>query len=215
MRLLTFTILWVISGFWLAACSSTSPGLKADTGPRTQTISVISNAWHTAIVLPGPKVVKTGLLPESADFPDAAFLEFGWGDRVYYPADEPTFEMALTAAMTSTPAVMHIAVRSQAPYSYEGLEVIDVALTKEGFTLLVKAIAGELKRPQGGRTEPVSTGLYPQSYFYEAKGSFHLFNTCNTWTARMLQTGGLELSPTGVSSANELMARLRRAVASH
>ena len=58
----------------------------------------------------------------------------------------------------------------------------------------------------------MSRGLYPDSLFYNARGAFHLFNTCNTWTARKLKQGGVAISPSGVVTADGLMRRLRRAV---
>ena len=48
-------------------------------------IFVTSDGWHSGII-----VAKSDLppdrLPETADFPEACFLEFGWGDAVSYPA---------------------------------------------------------------------------------------------------------------------------------
>jgi hypothetical protein len=106
-----------------------------------------------------------------------------------------------------------MAALARAPgLTYPGSEVVLVPLTESGFRYLVGAIAGEFKRPKGARAEPLSRGLYPDSNFYEAHGTFHMFNTCNTWTARMLRAGGVKLSPTGIISADELMARLRAAM---
>ena len=206
---------WLVCAAWLAACTASPPLPPADSGPRIHTVRVVSNGWHTAIVAPRSKVVATGLLPEAADFPDAAFLEFGWGDRVYYPARKTTLGMTLRAALTATPAVMHVAGRAWAlelTDSDSDTEVVHVALTEGGFRHLVRAIAGEFERPAGGRAEPISPGLYPDSHFYDARGTFHLLNTCNTWTARMLRSGGVTLSPTGVITADELIARLRVAI---
>ena len=64
-------------------------------------------------------LAATGLLPEAADFPDAAFLEFGWGDRTYYPAKKKTLGMTLAAALVPTPAVMHMAGHATAPAGRE------------------------------------------------------------------------------------------------
>jgi hypothetical protein len=89
--------------------------------------------------------------------------------------------------------------------------VVSLALTKNGLRGLIEAIAGDFTRRQGNRAAPLSPGLYPNARFYEAEGSFHLFNTCNTWTARKLQAGGVALSPSGIATANELMDRLRKA----
>jgi len=204
---------WLVCAAWLAACTAAPPLPPADSGPRIHTVRVVSNGWHTAIVVSWAKVAATGLLPEAADFPDAAFLEFGWGDRVYYPAQEKTLGMTLGAALTATPAVMHMASLARAPGLTDAdSEVVRVALTEGGFRHLVRAIAGEFKRPEGGRAEPISPGLYPDSHFYDARGTFHLLNTCNTWTARMLRAGGVKLSPSGVITADELIARLRVAI---
>ena len=196
---------------WLAACGTAPPA--DEDGPRTTLIRVASNGWHTAIIVPAAALTATGLLPESADFPGAEFLEFGWGDRVYYPAQEKSLSMTLAAALIPTPAVMHMAGLTAAPADRaSGPEVVSVALTETGFHSLVQALAGEFERPAGGRATSVSRGLYPGSRFYHARGAFHLFNTCNTWTARMLRAGGVPLSSSGIVTADELIARLRAAL---
>ena len=197
-----------LCALWLATCETAPPP-----GPRDRPVWVASNGWHTAIVVPAPALVATGLLPEAADFPGAAYLEFGWGDRTYYPAKEKTLGMTLAAALVPTPAVMHMAGLAAAPREGgAGREVLAVALTEDGFQRLARALAAEFERPAGGRAAPVSAGLYPGSRFYNAHGKFHLFNTCNTWTARMLQAGGVALSPSGIVTADGLMARLREAL---
>lgn len=207
-RLFAFVALLVV-----VACADTPP-LPPDTGgPPAHIVYVVSNGWHTAVVLPRAALAETGLLPEADDFPDAAFLEFGWGDRIYYPAEDKTVGMTLGAALTATPAVMHAAGLDRAPRpAGADREVVSVALTATGFRRLTAAIAGDFQRPEGGRATPVSRGLYPNSNFYHARGTFHLFNTCNTWTARMLRAAGVNISPSGVVTADQLVARLRAAV---
>lgn len=173
---------------------------------------IVSNGWHTAIVVERAHLAATGLLPEADDFPDAAFLEFGWGDHVYYQAKNKTLGMTLDAALTATPAVMHMAGLVRPPeLTYANVEVVHIVLSQNGFLGLARAIADDFDRPEGGRAERVSRGLYLDSNFYNARGAFHLFNTCNTWTARMLRASGVNLSPSGVITADELVARLRAA----
>ena len=213
MRHLIAAVAWLVSVVSLAACDALPPLLPPDDGPRTHAVRVVSNGWHTAIVIGRAELVATGLLPEADDFPDAVFLEFGWGDRVYYPAREKTLGMALDAALTGTPAVMHLTGLARPPeLTYADAEVIPVALSQVEFRQLVGAIAEDFERPGGERAAPVSRGLYPHSKFYNAHGTFYLFNTCNTWTARMLRAGGVNLSPSGVVTADDLVARLRAAV---
>jgi len=45
--------------------------------------------------------------------------------------------------------------------------------------------------------------------FYPARGEFHLRNTCNTWTARVLASAGADIDPEGVVTADTLMRRAR------
>lgn len=195
----------------LVACVPTLPSPDEDGERRTRAVHVVSNGWHTAIVVPRQAVAATGLVPEAADFAGAAYLEFGWGDREYYPARRTTIGMTLRAALTPTPAVMHVAGRARLPEPGDGRETIRVALSETGLRDLARAISGAFDRPEGGRARPVAAGLYAHSHFYPARGSFHLFNTCNTWTARMLRAGGVGLSPSGVVTADDLMTRLRAA----
>lgn len=202
----------VLSVVLLTACKTVLP--TKDTGPRSRLIHVTSNGWHTAIVVPAAALVATGALPEAEAFSGAPFLEFGWGDRIYYPARKKTLGMTLSAVLVQTPAVMHVAMHQGPPKDDgTGYEMISVGLTEEGFLRLAKALAAEFERPIDGRAEPISRGLYPHSYFYRAHGKFHLFNTCNTWTARMLRVSGVALSPSGIVAADKLMTRLRAALA--
>ena len=71
------------------------------------------------------------------------------------------------------------------------------------------ALLAALTPTEGGRGETVARGLYQDSWFYPAHGRFHLLNTCNTWTARMLTAAGVGVSPSGVNTAEDLMRRLR------
>lgn len=197
----------------LTACAGVSSLPPTDIGPRTHTVHVMSNGWHTAIVVWRADMVVTGVLPEADDFPGAAFLEFGWGDQEYYPASDKSASMALRAALTPSPAVMHMAGLDRAPgLIYPDDEVVSLALTKGEFANLASSVARSFRRSGGNPAEPVSPGLYPNSKFYPAHGSFYLFNTCNTWTAKQLREAGVDLSPAGVITADDLMTRLRVAL---
>jgi uncharacterized protein (TIGR02117 family) len=174
------------------------------------TAEVSADDWHAGIVLRREAVAATGLLPEIADFPDAAYLEFGWGDRTYYPSRDKTLAMTLAAALTDTPAIMHVAgFWGAAAEVWPGRETIEISLDAAAFERLVAAIAGTFERLEGERAEIVSGGLYPGSHFYNASGSFHLLNTCNTWVARMLAAAGVPVRAEGIVTAGDLMGRLR------
>lgn len=175
-------------------------------------VLVTSNGWHSGIVLARADVPATAI-PESADFPEARYLEFGWGDAVYYPAPRPHLGLALGAVFPG-PAVVHLVGLPDHPgHVFPGARVVRLTLPPSSFERLIAHLAATFERGGDPRARPSADGLYPFSRFYPATGRFHAFNTCNTWTARALQAAGLAIEPEGVQSAGELMARLDAALA--
>jgi uncharacterized protein (TIGR02117 family) len=178
-------------------------------GDGTVTIYVTSNGWHSVIVVARASL-PTGAIPEAADFPDAIYLSLGWGDAEYYPARRPTFGMMLGAALQPTPAVIHMAgLRAHPREAFPSDEVVEIKIPTHAFRNLVAYLDGTFARDGPQRAHSVAPGLYRFSLFYPAKGAFHLFNTCNTWTARGLAAAGWPIRVSGTVSAEDLMAQLR------
>ena len=182
----------------------------SDSGPKDHVVTVVSDGWHAAIVIPRAPLIETGLVPETGDLPNTRFVEFGWGDRAYYPAPEKTLGMALNAALRTTPAVIHLAGFDRSPERvYGDADVVPIAMTRRRFRHLIMVLDGYVDREGRSRSSPMAPGLYPSSKFYPARGGFHLFNNCNTWATRILRAGGVNLSPVGVVMAGQLMSQLR------
>lgn len=213
MRCLPLVLLALL---WLAGCGAGTPPLPetpAAAGPAVHELRVASNGWHAVIVARRDAVAATGLLPETARYLEAEFLEFGWGDREYFPAPEKSLGMTLQAALAPTPAVLHLAGLPAPPERLRpGDEVVALMLSEAGFRTLVGAVSAYVERPAPEvAAEPISEGLHPGSDFYPAAGRFHLLNTCNTWVARVLAAAGVAVEPAGVVTADDLMERLREA----
>ncbi len=175
-------------------------------------IFVTSNGWHSGII-----VAKADLppdrLPETADFPEARFLEFGWGDAVFYPAKQVTLGKTLRAALVPTPAVVHVVgLRAEPARSFPKAEVVSLPIDDKKIDRLIDFVNASFQRSGATRATAAGPGLYATSRFYPAKGSFHLFNTCNTWTARALAAAGFDVSASGTSRAEALMQQVRALV---
>jgi hypothetical protein len=171
-------------------------------------VHLLRQSWHTGLIIDRAALLAAGLPPEAADFPGVPYLEFGWGDRAYYMSPDPTLWLTLNAALAPTPAVLHIE-----PRAYPGVsaarEILVMDLSSSGFTGLASAISETVDRRSAPVARPIAYGRSPGARFYKARGSFHLFNTCNTWIARVLAAGGLAVNPDGVVTAVDLMRQAR------
>ncbi|MBT7757534.1 MAG: DUF2459 domain-containing protein, partial [Rhodospirillaceae bacterium] len=140
-------------------------------------------------------------------YPEAQYFAFGWGDARYYPARSPGLELAIKAIATPTPAVMHLTAIPTTPARYYlEAEVVHLPISTPGLKALVQYIHDSFQRGEDKQASKTGPGLYRHSGFYPATGRFHLFNTCNTWTARGLMQAGL---PVGLSRAIQAEAVMR------
>lgn len=183
-----------------------SPAERSGADSTDRSIYAVSNGWHTGIVL-ARSHLPNDVLPETGDFPGAEYFEFSWGDAKYFPAPVKGLGMAVSALLTPTPAVLHLAgLPSHPRQTFPGAETVEIEVTSEGFHKLVAFLDDSFDRDEAA---PGVAGLYRFSRFYPATGRFHLFNTCNTWTARGLAAAGVPVTVNGTMRAEDLMAQLR------
>jgi uncharacterized protein (TIGR02117 family) len=173
-----------------------------------RTIQVTSNGWHTGIVIARADL-PPGFVPEAADFPHATHFEFGWGNRDYYTTPRKTLGLTLGAALPGA-AVVHLAAHGGPPRGYAGYEVVTLRISNEGMHRLAAYLHAGFARGGAARVRAMAPGLLPASAFYPGSGTFHLFNTCNTWVAAGLAAAGLPVRAAAVQQAEELMSQLRR-----
>lgn len=172
-------------------------------------IYLVSHGWHAGIVIHRSDIPK-GLWPETGDFPQADYLEVGWGDRDFYPAPRFSVGLALKAALWPTASVLHV-VGFSGPVTryFPNSEMIELKLSRRGAERLSRYIHDSFDRQGTVRAAPSGSGLYGNSRFYPARGRFHLFNTCNTWTAGALRAAGYPISTSLTITTGQVMAEAR------
>jgi uncharacterized protein (TIGR02117 family) len=180
-----------------------------DSEPRT-TIYLVNHGWHAGIVLPRAGLPDS-VWPALGDCPGAQYLEVGWGDRDYYQEPDPHIGITLKAGLLPTASVLHIVgfdgpVPAYFPYS----EIIGIGLSSAGFEHLSRTIAASFARDEAGNARPLDPDLYGNSRFYLSRETYHLFNTCNVWTARVLRAAGLPVSPARAIGVGGLMSQARK-----
>ena len=162
-------------------------------------VYVTSNGAHTGIVLPSKTAVMNWetLFPGS-DFPSRSVrshIEFGWGDRQFY-IETPTWSevrsgSVLRSSLWPTSATMHVMYLSK---PRESSRCRRIALQSDQFRRLVQELRGDLALGLDGKPIQIADAGYGSwDAFYEARGSYHLFNTCNSWTGRTLRRSGVKV----------------------
>lgn len=203
LKLLTGWLLPVI----MFGCA-TAPDQQPIHATQYSTIYVVSHGWHTGIVIArhdvGPEL-------EFLDryFDNAEWYEIGWGDKEFYQAGEVTAGLALRAGLVPTDSVLHVTALPERPDSYfRGSRVIELRIDATGLEHLTAAVAAYFRQDENGDPITGGKGLYGQSLFFDATGRFHAFNTCNTWTARMLDHGGIPIRTFMTVRADSVMGQL-------
>lgn len=168
-------------------------------------IFVRSNDIHTDLVLPvnEPDMNcdwRTVFPAEhfQDDVRGAKYVAIGWGDKGFF-MDTPQWKdlkvsTLINALFLPSESVLHV---DFPPAVAEDAWTREVHLSRAQYQTLIDHVRATIKT-DGADTEPLSAGDFTygrRDHFFRARGSYHLFNTCNQWTGRGLKRAGV---PTGL-----------------
>jgi len=154
------------------------------------TLYVVNHGWHTGLVIRLGDI-PNGLWPEQRQAPPGEYLEVGWGQREFYQTRDPSLLQALGAALWPAPSILHLVgfngpVAARFPHS----QIIALQLDAAAMTRVARYISDAYERNAAGGIIRMGQGLYGDSRFFAGREKFHLFRTCNVWTARALRLAG-------------------------
>ena len=194
----------------LAGCGTGGPSYPPADASFVTSIFVVRQGWHTDIAIRRSDI-PVERWPEAADFPQATYLLVGWGDRDFYPSTEFSLWYAFKAIFWPTASVLHVTGFDVSPARrFTGTEVIEIPLTRQGVERLAGYIGSSFERDGAARAQPLSPSPYGPGWFYPSRETFHLFHTCNVWTAQALRAAGLPVSDFLALTTESVMAQLRR-----
>ena len=172
-------------------------------------IYVVDHGGHTAVVL-DRELAKQYLPSINEEFVHSMYIEVGWGDEDFYQSTEKTTKLKMQAVLYPTNAVLHVTdVPIDPEKYYPNIEVKKLMVTRTGFRKMATYIYKTFKRNSNGTPVKTGKGLHVHGLFYHANGKFHLFNTCNTWTAKILKEAGLPVSSFLTITSDDIMNQIR------
>jgi len=187
----------------LATGASYIPVNKDQSEYKDQNLSIyiLTNGVHTDIVVPyfneaydWRAYLDPSLTPGKQT--SAQWVSFGWGDKGFY-LQTPEWKdlkasVAFNAAFGLSESAMHVTYRDKL---VTGDDCIEIKLNKEQYQRLCKYILNRFDM-ENNKLMLVETD---QNYglndvFYEAKGRYSLFYSCNTWANNVLKSADLKAS---------------------
>jgi uncharacterized protein (TIGR02117 family) len=209
------TRLFLLSAVVTLACGcSNAPevisGPAQFAGGGRHVVYVANHGWHTGVIVPA--AAMQARVPELADrFPAARQLEFGWGDKDFYQAPESSLGLALQAILWPTDTVVRAIGISRPMEDYaQPAGLVGLCVDDESLKALLVFLEQSFARGPEGGLRPSQTRAGRRSQFYVGTGHYHLFNTCNTWTAKALSSMGMDISPTLKLTAGSVMSYLEQ-----
>ncbi len=173
----------------------------------SKAIYLVSHGSHAGIVVKRADI-PPGIWPQHNDFPEAEFLEVGWGDKDYYMTPDPHLGITLKAGFLPTASVLHVVgFRGPVTRYFPRSEVIRIDLSGAGFERLCRYLEQSYARNADGLSRPLGPSLYGDGLFYLSRETYHAFNTCNVWVARALRDAGCPITPAGTLTVDTLMDR--------
>ncbi|WP_413532711.1 TIGR02117 family protein [Empedobacter brevis] len=158
------------------------------------TAYILTNGMHTDIVVP----VKSEVIDWSTIVPfsdtkskkEYNYIAFGWGDKGFY-LDTPEwkdlkFSTAFNAAFWLGDSAIHTTFYNKIT---EADDCKRIVMSFDEYEKLVDYIKNSFDLNENNKVKLIKTdAVYGDNdSFYEAKGNYSLFFTCNTWAANALK----------------------------
>ena len=120
------------------------------------------------------------------------YLSFGWGDKNFYintPTwNDFTLQNGLRALFVKEPTLLHLT-----RYTKPGKHWVEIEVSEEQFEKLNQYIQNSFTLNVNGEKVLLEEGGYSYNDdFYEAKGNFTCFKTCNTWANAGLKSSEIK-----------------------
>ena len=163
-------------------------------------IFVFSGEFHSDIILP----VQTGMHDWHAEFPSSDFqvdpyeathVAIGWGEKNFY-LHTPTWKdlklsTAAKALLIPSDTVMHVEMTVRPEY---GDRYRSVRVSQIQYESIVDFVSRSFVRDENEKVQRIANERFGScDAFYEARGKYHAFRTCNCWVGEAMKAGGIRV----------------------
>lgn len=198
LTIISFLILYIILVYLISKITVNSDIAKVEEQDAIP-IYILSNGVHTDIVVPVVNEVKDWrkeIQFSHTQSKDSTmnFIAFGWGDKGFYLNTPEWSDLKASTALRAMFGVSSSAMHTTFFKNLkEGEDCKRILISKENYKKLVAYISDSFLIP--GQPQWIEGHSYGRKdAFYEAKGSYNLFYTCNTWANCALKAANQKAS---------------------
>ncbi len=193
--LIALPLMYLLMALILGLIPTNSDWKQSQEGQR---VYVTTNGVHTSFILPKGEGADNllRLVPfENTTDADCPYVQLGWGDRGFYLETPEWSDLqistALHAVFLPSSTVVHVYYWPWEPEVDENTR--RVILDPKEYANLLIYIKNSFALDASHKPQRIPDAHYGRrDAFFEGKGSYHLFQTCNDWTNAGLKAAGVK-----------------------
>ena len=185
-RYLILTILSIFSGLLIGALVPKKWGHS----PQSCQIKIcVANLdIHTEILVPVKNKIYDWRLNKIGTDANYKYLAFGWGEREFYMNAPDRIDLKIFAGVKAlflpNPSVIRVEGYRELP---KNVEIKCFGVSQRGYLNLNKFIRDTFQLDKQARRIRLRYDKPLNVSYYEAKGTYSILRTCNSWTAEGLR----------------------------
>ena len=129
----------------LCGCSSSTERASSD-AERSHVVYVVRRGHHTGVAVAVADWPNRNW-PVLTSFPQARYLEFGWGDAAYYQAPDPSLGVTIAAVFWPTPTVMEVVPWQAVAETTEDSETVVLHVSDAELQAIAESIDDSFVQP--------------------------------------------------------------------
>lgn len=172
---------------------------------ETLTLYVVVHEHHSSLLIQQPDGWALGPPGEE----EAPWLEYAWGDRVWYALNDASPLNAVNTVLLPSSSVMYLDGWDDPSDLPASAELFQTTLARAESVKLFDALEGEFERGESHARLPIvphSRSL--DGVFYPSREFYLIWFNCNAWTIQMLERTDFDTSSLMVLTSSQVPARL-------
>ncbi|WP_029275488.1 TIGR02117 family protein [Pedobacter borealis] len=184
--------------FLIAFCCSRITINANSSNAKEIAIYIMTNGVHTDIIVPAvsaemnwtKEIRYQNTLEADSTY---QFLAMGWGDKKFYLETPEFSDLKLSNGLRALSGLSTSAMHTTYYKNIrEDASCKKIMISKAQYRQLIDYILNSFKKDETGHLIKVKSNIHYDigDAFYEAKGSYSIFKTCNTWANAALKACG-------------------------